>query len=219
MPESFMKDQTVPARWRLLGIINGFLINGNDFYASNEWIMDKLGCSEQTVSNAVKELEDLGEIICNRTRRSRLIKRSVLVPARPKEVRVSDPKRPRVSDPSQLGSNSVSNAEREIPAKAGETTFEEVPTDVNGELPDLEVKQTKDRGKRMKALIDKVEGIRGEKYANRPKQMKFIKLLKDSGRDYPEIGKQWFAMWNDPYWQEKGFDFKNVADEFDRKNK
>lgn len=72
MPESFMKDQSVPARWRVLGIINGFAIAGKPCYASNEWFMKELDCSQQTVSTAFKELEELGEIHCVRTKRTRI---------------------------------------------------------------------------------------------------------------------------------------------------
>jgi hypothetical protein len=72
MPESFMQDQTVPARWRVLGIINGFAIAGKPCYASNEWFAKELGCSIHTVSNAFAELEDKEEIYCTRTRRTRV---------------------------------------------------------------------------------------------------------------------------------------------------
>lgn len=77
MPQNFMLDQSVPARWRLLGLMNGFLINGLKFYATNEWIMSKLNCSEKTVSNAIKELEKLGEISVRRKGTNRVIARVV----------------------------------------------------------------------------------------------------------------------------------------------
>ena len=117
-----MKDQSVPARWRVLGIINGFLINGLDCYASNEWFMDKLGCtSEQTISNAFKELEEAGEILCTRTRTSRKVTRRLNDPnqlgSRPQPVRVSDP--------NQLGSNAPSIASNIMVAEATRITYEE----------------------------------------------------------------------------------------------
>ena len=107
MPESFMYDQKVPARWRLLGVINGFHIAGLPFYASNEWLKAKLRCSEQTITNAVAELEESGEIRCERTSTSRRIYRT----SDPSQLG-SRPKLVRVSDPSQLGTNSVSNSEK-----------------------------------------------------------------------------------------------------------
>jgi helix-turn-helix protein len=106
MPEGFLEDQSVPARWRILGVVNGFHINGKDCYASNEWFMQKLGCSEQTVSNGIKELEERNEVLCVRTRRSRLIKRVTRDPSQ----LGSQPEPVRVSDPSSFGTNSISNS-------------------------------------------------------------------------------------------------------------
>lgn len=109
MPESFMYDQKVPARWRLLGVINGFHIGGLPFYASNEWLKAKLNCSEQTIVNAMKELEESGEIRCERTSTSRKVYRgydSSQLGSRPKPALVSDP--------SQLETNSVSNSVKDI---------------------------------------------------------------------------------------------------------
>lgn len=75
MPHNFMLDQKVPARWRLLGLINGFVINGLQFYATNEWIMKELNCSEHTVSSAISELEKLKEIKVTRKGLNRVIER------------------------------------------------------------------------------------------------------------------------------------------------
>lgn len=75
MPESFLADQNVPARWRILAVLNGFLLNGRHFYGSNSWLMEQLNCSQQTVSAAIAELEKLGEIKVDRTASSRIIKR------------------------------------------------------------------------------------------------------------------------------------------------
>lgn len=70
-----MHDQNVPAHWRLLGILNGFFANHKDVYASNAWFQEQLNCSQKTVSDAVRYLEELGIIKCERTLNSRLIKR------------------------------------------------------------------------------------------------------------------------------------------------
>lgn len=111
MPEAFIKDQTVPARWRVLGIINGFLINGHACWASNEWIADKLGCHKDTVSQAVKELEDRGEITVTRGARSRTITRKIGGSAYHEGG--STP----ISDRQQRLSNSVSNSVNIIPSE------------------------------------------------------------------------------------------------------
>ena len=78
MPEGFLTDQEVPVRWRLLGILNGFHINGKDLYASNDWLARQLDCSERSISNGVKELEARGEVYCERTDRTRIIKRTLV---------------------------------------------------------------------------------------------------------------------------------------------
>jgi hypothetical protein len=54
-----MQDQSVPARWRVLGYLNGFFINHRKCWASNETIAQAIGAHKDTVSQAVKELEDL----------------------------------------------------------------------------------------------------------------------------------------------------------------
>lgn len=73
MPEAFVKDPNVPARWRILAIINGFFLNGQKCWAGNDYLAEKIGTHKDTVSQAVKELEDLKMIVCERTRRTRLI--------------------------------------------------------------------------------------------------------------------------------------------------
>lgn len=73
MPERFLTDQEVPARWRVWGVLNGFFINNQKCWASNEWLGEKIGAHKDTVSKAVSELETLNLIRCERTRRSRFI--------------------------------------------------------------------------------------------------------------------------------------------------
>lgn len=110
MPESFLKDKSVPARWRVLGVINGFILNGGCFYGSNEWLMEQLDCSEQTVSNAFAELERLGEIRTERTKRTRKVYKTSRDPKQlGSETQVGSTR-----DPSWFGSNSVSNSEKNI---------------------------------------------------------------------------------------------------------
>lgn len=57
MPEAFLKDKSVPVKWKLYGLINGFWINGLTVYAANKFFADKLGCSERMVRSALEELE------------------------------------------------------------------------------------------------------------------------------------------------------------------
>lgn len=109
-----------------MGIINGFLINGLDCYGSNKWFMEKLGCSEQTISNAFQELEEIGEIVCTRTRTSRRVSRRINDPSQ----LGSRPKPVRVSDPSWFGTNASSNASNKTSEANASQSFEIVPEEV-----------------------------------------------------------------------------------------
>lgn len=74
MPEAFYKDEQVPTRWRVLAYVNGFFINGNTVWASNQTIADELKIkSTKTITTAIKELEQLKLIRCKRTKSSRII--------------------------------------------------------------------------------------------------------------------------------------------------
>lgn len=123
MPAAFMEDQSVPARWRVLGIINGFAIAGKSFYGSNEWLMEQLGCSEPTVTKAIADLEALGEIQVVRTKRSRVVYRTMRDP----NQLGSRPKPTLVSDPNQLGPNSDSNSDNIIGEASASPEYEVVP--------------------------------------------------------------------------------------------
>jgi hypothetical protein len=62
MPESFMKDPNVSAKWKLYGIINGFWLNRKTVYASNQYFSKEIGCSERAIISALGELESAGMI-------------------------------------------------------------------------------------------------------------------------------------------------------------
>jgi len=73
MPEEFIKDMNVPIRWRIWAILNGFFINRQKCWASNEWLGEHVEAHKDSVSQGVKELEKMGVIKCERTRRTRTI--------------------------------------------------------------------------------------------------------------------------------------------------
>lgn len=126
MPEDFMKDTNVPARWRVLGVLNGFFINGKKCWASNEWIGKIIGSHKDTVSQAIKELEDLGKIRCERTRRTRFISQ-VLCSNVGDNAYLGGRSTP-ISDRRQRLTNADSNADREKGvAKATPLSFKVVP--------------------------------------------------------------------------------------------
>lgn len=129
MPESFLKDQSVPARWRVLGIINGFAIAGKPCYASNKWFSKELVCSIHTISNAFSELEEKEEIYCIRTRRTRIAYR-----IKP-EIEVGFHLRPQpteLSDGNQLNTISDSNSDSKLSeskdSRGGHSSFKDSET-------------------------------------------------------------------------------------------
>lgn len=109
MPEEFITDPSVPPRWRILAYMNGFFINGLTFYASNEAITKKLGIKQWAISKAISELEEMGKIRCERTRRGR-----VCYPAGKVVVGSAETLPPQcvdtISDSAETLPNAVSNA-------------------------------------------------------------------------------------------------------------
>ncbi len=60
LPEQFILDKSVPMRWKLYALINGFWVSGKKVFASNHFFADKLGCTERHIQNCLEELENLG---------------------------------------------------------------------------------------------------------------------------------------------------------------
>jgi hypothetical protein len=73
MPEEFLKDEAVPARWKVLATVQGFWISGKTLYATNEWIQKKLGYSRRQIQYALSELEKMNLITRNVHGMNRLI--------------------------------------------------------------------------------------------------------------------------------------------------
>lgn len=205
MPESFLADQNVPARWRILGIINGFLINGLEVYASNNWFMEKLSCSEQTVSNAIAELEELGEIKCIRTRRSRVIQRALRDP----NQLGSEPQPTWVSDPNQLGTNSIaSNAPKfNSFAAVAEKKPEEEELTRETEEEEIRFQRRKPVDQNSLVVMQWAEKRTGRRFPNPGKQMGQIKTMISMGYFAEKIQAKWEELEQDDFWSQKGIDF------------
>ncbi len=112
MPEAFICDKEVPTRWRVWAVINGFFIGGQVCWASNEWIAEKVNSHKDTVSQAVKELENNKIIRCERGARSRRIYPMIGINA----YQWSAPTP--TSDRHRRLSNSVSNSEKEFTSES-----------------------------------------------------------------------------------------------------
>lgn len=136
LPEQFIQDQSVPARWRVWGVINGFFIGGKKCWASNEWIGNQIGSHKDTVSQAVKELEEMHFISCERTARSRIISlgSDPMIGTNAYLRSVPTP----ISDRHQRLSTSVSNSDSNIAADAeDEIRIEKESPDVERRVPSL----------------------------------------------------------------------------------
>lgn len=69
----------------------------------------------------------------------------------------------------------------------------------------------------MKALLQWAEERKGGKFVNYPKQTKAMKSMRLAGISPDQIKERWEEMENEPFWQDKGFDFMNVANSFNKK--
>jgi len=214
MPESFLKDNNVPARWRVLGVINGFIINGGCFYGSNEWLMEQLGCSQQTISSAFSELEALGEIRTERTKRTRKVYKT----SRDTSKLVSDIQTDSSRDPSQLVPNSVSNSVREEGASEDGTRAAKVYEPEEG-TSTKSTRLAKGEQEKLQPLVRWAERERGFPFLSteQGKQLKALSLAKQNGIKAAELRERWEEMSSDKFWSEKGYDWMNVVKSFNTK--
>lgn len=101
LPEQFLEDSSVPFRWKLYALLNGFWISGKEVFASNEWIAKKLKCSERQVQRTIKELEDLGLLSRQGVSQNRRIMPGTtpaVVGGRRQKAQGDDASRPHISD-------------------------------------------------------------------------------------------------------------------------
>lgn len=204
MPESFLRDKSVPARWRVLAVINGFILNGGCFYGSNGWLMDQLGCSEPTVSSAFKELEVLQEIRTERTKRTRKVYKTMRDPSSFGSETQVEPAR----DPSQLVPNSVSNSEIEEVRES-----EDAPREPSLGRISKEEKAT------LLPIVSWAERERGFPFLTTEvgKQMKALSLARKNGIKGAQLKERWEEMAADTFWARTGFDWMNVVMSFNKK--
>jgi len=57
MPQGFMEDKSVPVKWRLYGVVNGFWLSGRSCYGGNPYFAKLLSVSPRQIRNAFAELE------------------------------------------------------------------------------------------------------------------------------------------------------------------
>src|SRR5882724_4910342 len=224
MPQKFIEDLNVPARWRVLAVLNGFFINNNPCWASNEWIAEKIGAHKDTASQGVKDLENLGLIQVTRGPKTRSIVpmigtnaylRSAPTPIIDRHQRLS--RRQNASKNMALNKdkkgtssigNSVSNSVSEITAKAVFIISEEKPK-----------QQTSKEDSRVQynLLCSWLSKLTGAPIPNRAKQYKHLSIAKKTEISPARLKERANALWSQDFYRENGMDWGAVLSSFDRK--
>lgn len=210
MPEAFMEDTSVPIQWRLYGLVNGFWVNSLPVYASNKFFAEKLKCSERHISSCFEQLEKMGLITRHIQGYKRLILQGGLNPefrggGTPSSVKGELPVQP----------NASSNASSINAAEAADSPLRIEKTDAEGNTRPSKI--TKPPANELALKGVEWARKRGRKFVNVPKQIKAINGAFDSGITQSELVSRWKEMENDEFWSEKGFDWMNVVNSFDRK--
>lgn len=218
MPQSFLADKSVPVRWRVWAVINGFFIAGKEFWASNDWIGEQIGCHKDSVSQGVKELEDLGMMHSKRTRRSRVIypgngEIGGSAYLRPSPAPISD-RSERLSISDSISDSNVSALEDEPRAQAVIEVSEDSDADGN-----LKRAVPGNKRKAYDELIAWAEHERGFPFLKtmRTKQYKAFQIANREGIKRERLIERWENMSADKFWRKNGFDWMNVVDSFNTK--
>lgn len=209
MPEGFMKDQSVPVKWRLYGYINGFWIGGKAVFASNAHMAKEVGCSERQIQRAIKELEDDGYLHRNGVSQNRQLlpvkidkgTTSGVVGGRRGASQGDDVGRPHISDSISVSRYTASNEAGSI--------------QIVDDTPRKVVKPAEH--KKYEELCQWAEKRRGFKFVNRIKQYSVLKKAKVNGISPAKLKERWQELESDNFFQEKGFDWGAVVTSFDKK--
>lgn len=209
MPEGFIKDPSVPTRWRVLAVLNGFFLNGKKCWASNEWLGEEVDAHKDTVSQAVKELESLNLIKCERTRRSRFISQ-VLKNEIGANTYLGGQPTP-ISDRSQHLSNSDNNSDINT-AQSAEPIREESDETT---IP----KKAKGTTKVYDSFVRWAEEERGAPFlaTHITRQYKALKIAQQNKIRSIDLKERWQEMAGDNFWASKGYDWMDVVNSFNRK--
>jgi len=218
MPEAFIEDQSVPARWRVWAVINGFFINGGYCWASNDWIAERVKSHKDTVSQAVKELEEKEIIRCERGARSRSIYPMIGTNAYLRSVPTP------ISDRHQRLSNSDSNSEsiNSVSLRSTDTLEIVEVSEEDSSLPGESAKRPRVSGDKRKAydeLIAWSENERGFPFLKtaRGKQYAAFKIANENGITRDELIERWEEMSTEKFWKQNGYDWMNVVTSFNTK--
>lgn len=182
LPEQFLKDQSVPARWRVWAVINGFFVGGKTCWASNEWLGEQIGAHKDTASQAVKELEGMGMLTCKRTARTRLI----------------SPVDPMVGDNADLRSVPTPTSDRHQRLPTSDSISDRENNDATAPIVEVVEKAKPDKGYQE---VFKVFSTRKQGWMVHAPQIKAAKrLLEDRGLDQIKKAMEFYREHKDePY--------------------
>lgn len=203
MPEEFLKDEGVPARWKVLAVVQGFWIAGKTVYATNDWIQEKLGYSRRQVQYALSELEEMSLITRNVHGMNRLI-----LPGGATRlhggVQPSDQK-----GAVRLHHNSVSNSDNINTAQSADFTLEDEDAKPK--------KATKSANAEYEDGLQWAEKRTGRKFVNRVKQYSALKKAKANGISVEQLVRRWKELEDESFYQEHGLDWMMVLSSFDKR--
>jgi hypothetical protein len=202
MPEQFLSDVGVPARWKVLAIVQGFWIAGKTVYATNEWLEKQTGYSRRQVQNALAELEEMDLITRQVSGMNRLI-----LPGGAIGVHGG------VQSKYQKGAvrvhhNSDSNSDSLISVATLAYSVED-----SEDKPKKEPSNTKQYDELCKWL----ESTRGSKFVSRGKQYRALKEAREASISPNRLKERAQEQLNDPFYQDKGIDWGTVVSSFNRK--
>lgn len=203
MPEAFMGDQSVPIKWRLYGLLNGFWINGLTVYAANKHFSDKLGCTERHVRRALEELE-----VDKLVRREINGHNRVIYPGGRVESAEEDVGQPPPRTPDVHPMHSI-NASNKLGATRPKSTWRE---DTNTKPK----REPRNPNKQSEELCRWAEARRGFKFVAPLSQYKALTACRENDISITRLKNRWMELEGDS-WRKDGFDWWDVFKSFNKK--
>lgn len=205
--------------------MNGFFINGRDFYATNDWIEERLGIKQWAISKGISELLEAGLIECTgRNSKNRVCRLVGRISVQPSEMAlgnlVSNRKQPSEMTLHNSVSNSVNIIEKSSedfsqPKEKENTTFVDVDEEGNPVSP----RNKRDTNQQRLKFLYTIEKLRKSPFPSRTKQLACIKRMESAGIPMRAQGRRWKEMREDDYWEKNGMipDMASVESNFNKK--
>lgn len=196
-----MADKSVPMRWKLYALINGFWISGLEVFASNKFFAEKLQCTERHIQGCLEDLEGLKVIrreVHGMDRKIYPATNPAFVPARTGSSQSHEP---------SVRHNSVSNSDSliiETEEKPRRATYAE---------------SVGYASNRVKPIRLKGEEVSGRKFVNALAQEKHIASCLRAGYSEEEILTCFVSLRADEFWGPRGVDFGTVASQIGKAKK